>query len=77
VTEKSGKLRNNLKKGILTAVSCIRNKFAILKSEVESTSRRIVDLEARASETHSILQALLDGVGGNRREEQEATSISL
>jgi polyhydroxyalkanoate synthesis regulator phasin len=59
LTEKNGSLRNEVKKDILTAVSCIRNEFVFVKSEVESANRRITELETRATETHSLLQAFL------------------
>jgi hypothetical protein len=72
LTERNGKLRNEVKKDILTAVSCIRNEF--VKSEVVSANRRITEMEARAKETPSLPQALLDGVGGHRKEEQETPS---
>jgi hypothetical protein len=74
VTEKSGKLGKDLQKDILTAVSRIRNEYVFLKSDVESSNKRITVLEPRAAETHVLLPALLDGVGGNRREEQETSS---
>jgi len=76
VTEKSGKVRNDLKKDILAAVSFIRNEFESLKSVVESTNRRITELESRAAETHALLQVLMDGVGGNRSEERVTSSGS-
>ena len=74
LTETNGNLRNEVKKDILTAVSCIKNKFVFVKSEVENANRRITELEARATETHSLLLALLDGVAGHRKEEQETPS---
>jgi hypothetical protein len=45
-----------------------------VNSEVERANRRITELETRATETHSLLVALLDSVGGHREEEQEAPS---
>jgi ElaB/YqjD/DUF883 family membrane-anchored ribosome-binding protein len=45
VTEKSGKLRNDLRKDTLKAVSNLRKEFAKLKSEVEDKSKLIVDLQ--------------------------------
>jgi ElaB/YqjD/DUF883 family membrane-anchored ribosome-binding protein len=45
VTEKSGKLRNDLRKDILKAVSNLRKEFAKLKSEVEDKSKLIIDLQ--------------------------------
>ena len=65
LTELNGNLRNEVKKDILTAVSRIKNEFDYVRSEVESANRRITELEARATETHSLLLALLDGVGGH------------
>jgi len=55
LTETNGNLKNGVKKDILTAVSCIKNEFVFVKSEVESANRRITELEARATETHSLL----------------------
>ena len=74
LTEINGNLRNEVKKDIRTAVSSIKNEFLFVKSEVESANRRITELEARATETDSLLLALLDGVGGHRKEEQETPS---
>ena len=74
VTEKSGKVRNDLKKDILAAVSCIKNEFESLKSVVLSTNRRINELESRAAETHALLQAFIDGVGGNCSEVRVTSS---
>jgi len=65
VTELNSNLRNEVKKDILTAVSRIKNEFVYVRSEVESANRRISELGARATETHSLLLALLDGVGGH------------
>jgi polyhydroxyalkanoate synthesis regulator phasin len=77
VADNSGKVRNDVKDDIRAAVSCIRKEITSLKSEVESTNKRITDLETIAGETHSLLNALMDGVGGNGRKEQEATSSGL
>ena len=74
LTELNGNLRNKVKKDILTAVSRIKHEFVYVRSEVESANRRITELEARAMETHSLLLALLDGVGGHQKEEQETPS---
>jgi len=74
LTELNGNLRNEVKKDILTAVSRIKHEFVYLRSEAQSANRRITELEARATETHSLLLALLDGVGGHRKEEQETPS---
>jgi hypothetical protein len=77
VVDNSGKVRNDLKEDILAAVSCIRKEITSMKSEVESTNKRITDLETKAGEMHSLLKVLMDGVGGNCRKEQEATSSGL
>jgi hypothetical protein len=77
VTEKSGKLRSDLKQHVLKAVSSHRNVFVSLKSEVENTNRLIVDLEIQAVKTNSMLEVLRAGVGGNCREKQEATYLGL
>ena len=74
LTELNGNLRNEVKEDILTAVSRIKHEFVYLRSEAQSANRRITELEARATETHSLLLALLDGVGGHRKEEQETPS---
>src|SRR5215510_7524029 len=74
VTENSSDVRNNFKEDILKAFSSLRNVFVGLRSEMESTNRRIVELETRAAETIFMLQALRTGVGGNGRGEQEATA---
>jgi uncharacterized NAD-dependent epimerase/dehydratase family protein len=58
VTEKSGKLRSDLKQDIRKAVSSHRNVFVSLKSEVENTNRWIVDLEIQAAKMNSMLQVL-------------------
>jgi len=63
VTEKSGNLRNNLKKDILKAVSSLRKEFANLRNEIEDKNKLIVDLEMKAAETNTVYQALLSGVG--------------
>ena len=63
LTELNGNLRNEVKKDILTAVSRIKHEFVYLRSEAESANRRITELEARATQTHSLLPALLDGMG--------------
>src|SRR5215510_13879779 len=77
VTENSSDVRNNFKEDILKAFSSLRNVFVGLRSEMESTNRRIVELETRAAETIFMLQALRTGVGGNGRGEQEATARGL
>jgi hypothetical protein len=77
VTEKSGNLRSNLKKGILKAVRSLKKEFANLRSIVEYKSKRIVDLEMKAEETNSILQALLAGAGNYCRGDQDATPLGL
>jgi seryl-tRNA synthetase len=74
LTELNGNLRNEVKRDIRTAVSCIKNEFVFVKSEVESANKRITELETRATETHNLLLALLDSVGGHREEEQETPS---
>jgi hypothetical protein len=83
LVELNGNLRDEVKKDISTAVSCIKSEIVCVKSEVESAKRWITELEARATETHSLLLALLDGVGGHRdgvgghqeeEQEQEAPS---
>jgi hypothetical protein len=75
VTEKSGNLRNDLRKGILKALSNPRKEFASLKCEVEDKNKLIVDLENRVVEANSILKALQLGVDGNCRGNKEVTSV--
>jgi len=75
VTEKSGNLRNDLRKDILNAVSNLRKEFASLKCEVEDKNKLIVDLEMRVAETNSTLKALQLGVDGKWRGNKEATSL--
>jgi polyhydroxyalkanoate synthesis regulator phasin len=65
LVELNGNLRNEVKNDIRRVVSCIKSEFVCVKSEVESANRRITELEARTTETHSLLLALLDGVGGH------------
>jgi archaellum biogenesis protein FlaJ (TadC family) len=65
VTEKSGILRNNLRKDILKAVSNLRKEFGRLKSEAEDKNKLTVDWEMKAAKTNSTLKALQFGVGGN------------
>ena len=84
VTEKSGNLKNKLRKDILKATSTLfcqgyhlRKEFAKLKSEVEDKNKLIVDLEMKAVETNSTLKALQFGVGSNSRVDEEATSIGF
>ena len=67
VTEKSGNLRNDLRKDILKAVSNLRKEFASLKCEVEDKNKLTVDLENRVVEVNSTLKALQLGVDGNCR----------
>jgi hypothetical protein len=68
--ERSGNLRNDLKKDILTAVSNIRKEFATLRSAVEDKNKLIVELQ-----TSAILKALQAGEGSNDRGEHGATSV--
>jgi hypothetical protein len=77
VTEKSGNLRNDLRKAILKTVSNLRKEFARLKSEVEDKNKLIVSLEMKAAETNSTLKALQFGMGGSCREDYEVTSLGL
>jgi seryl-tRNA synthetase len=77
VTEKSGKLRNDLRKDILKAVSNLRKEFAKLKSEVEDKNKLIVDLQMKATETNSALKELQFGVGNSCRGVKETTSLGL
>jgi len=70
VTEKSGNLRNGLRKDILGAVSNLRKEFAKLKCEVEDKNKLILSLEMKASGTKSMLRPLEFGCAGDK----EATS---
>jgi len=58
VTKKSGNLRNDLRKGILEAVSNFRTEFARLKCEVEDKNKLIANLEMKAAETNSTIRAM-------------------
>jgi hypothetical protein len=77
VTEKSGNLRNNLKKDILKAVSSLRKESATLRSQVEDRNKLIVKLEMKEAETNSIHKVLHFGMSGKCRGDQEATSLGL
>jgi hypothetical protein len=57
VTEKSGYLRNDLRKDILRAVCNLRKEFAKLKIKVEDKNKVIVSWEIKAEETNSVLKA--------------------
>jgi peptidoglycan hydrolase CwlO-like protein len=63
VTEKSGNLRNDLRKDILEAVSKIRKEVAKLMCEVEDKNRLIGELEKKAAEANNKLNALQAGEG--------------
>jgi hypothetical protein len=75
VTEKSGNLRNGLRKDILKAVSNLRTEFARLKSEAEDKNKLIVCLEMKVVETNSTLKGLQFGAGDNYRGDKGATSL--
>jgi hypothetical protein len=75
VTEKSGNLRNNLKKDILKAVSSLKKN--LLRGEAEDKNKLIVDLEMKAAETKITLKELQSGVGSNCRGDKEVTSVGL
>jgi len=77
VMEQSGNLRNDLRKGILEAVSNLRTKFAKLKCEVEDKNKLIVNLEMKAAETNNTLRALQLGVHINCGVDKEATSLGV
>jgi hypothetical protein len=77
VTEKSRKLRNDLRKDILKAVSNLRKGFAKLKSEVEDKNKLLVDLEMKAIGTKSALEELQFGVGSSCKGVKETTSLGL
>jgi len=77
VAEKSGNLRNNLRKGILEAVSNLRTKFAKLKCEVEDKNKLVVNLEMKAVERNRTLRALQLGVGINCGGDKKATSLGF
>jgi hypothetical protein len=77
VTEKSGNLRNDLKKDILKAVSSLRKEFSKIRSEVDDKNKLIANLEMKAVETNITLKALWSGVGSNCRVDQEVTSLGL
>jgi len=66
VTEKSGNLRNDLRKDILEAVSNLRKEFAKLKCEVEDKNKLIVSLEMKASGTNSTPRPLEIGCAGDK-----------
>jgi len=70
VTEKSGILRNDLRKDILEAVSNLKREFAKLKCEVENKNKLTVSLEMKAAETNSTPRPLEIGCAGDK----EATS---
>jgi hypothetical protein len=75
VAEKSGNLRNDLKKGILRAVSSLRKEFATLRSATEDKYKLIVDLEMKATAKSNILKALQVGEGSKDRGDHSATSF--
>ena len=66
VTEKSGNMRNGLRKDMLEAVSNLRKEFAKLKCEVEGKNKLIVSLEMKATETNSKLRPLEFGCAGDK-----------
>ena len=77
MTEKSGNLRNDLRKDKLKAVSNLRKEFAKLKSEAGDKNKLIVDLEMIAAETNSRLKVFQFGVGSNYRGDKEAIPLAL
>ena len=60
VTEKSGNLRNDLKKDILKAVSTLRKSIVSIKKEVEEKNKIISDLEAKAVEASDTIHVLTE-----------------
>jgi hypothetical protein len=46
LTKLNDNLRKEVKKYIITAVSCIKSKFVLVKREVGSANKRITELEA-------------------------------
>ena len=47
VTEKSGNLRNDLRKDILTSISDLRKSFSVMKNTIEEKDNVIRDLEGK------------------------------
>jgi len=58
VTEKSGNLRNDLRKDILEAVSSLRNYFVQVETELEAETAAYKELEREARESKEGIQRL-------------------
>lgn len=58
ITERSGNLRNDLKKELLKAVSTLRKEFINVKNEVVERNKRNVDLERELLERKEIIKNL-------------------
>jgi hypothetical protein len=76
ITEKSGNLRNDLRKDILEAMSKIRKEVAKSKCEVEDKNRLIGELEKKAVEANNLLNTLQAEEGHSGGEDHGATSLS-
>jgi hypothetical protein len=75
VTEKSGNLRNDLRKDILEAVSKIREEVAKLKCEVDDKNRLIGELEKKAVKANIVLNTLQAAEGSSGGNDNGAPSL--
>jgi uncharacterized Zn finger protein len=69
VTERSGNLRNNLKKDILEAVSSLRNYFVQVQITLEAKTTTYKELERQVKENKDEIQWLRDIVRSRTRHE--------
>lgn len=60
VIEKSGNLRNDMRKDILEAVSSLQNYFVQVQSELEAKPAAHKELEREAKESREEIQSLWD-----------------
>jgi uncharacterized phage infection (PIP) family protein YhgE len=75
VTEKSGNLRNDLRKDIIDAVSKIREEVAKLKCEVDDKNRLIGELKKKAVEANTVLNTLQAAEGSSGGKDNGAPSF--
>jgi predicted PP-loop superfamily ATPase len=75
VTEKSGNLRNDLRKNILEVVSKISEEVAKLKCEVDDKNRLIGELVKKAVEGNIVLNTLQAADGSSGGKDTGATSL--
>ena len=69
VTERSGNLRNDLKKDILEVVSSLRTNFVQVQSNLEAKPAAHKDLEREVKESKDKIQRLRDIVSSHTRHE--------